>query len=107
MVDSILDNLSLRTQRKAEIRLELSVQTSSQKINELLAKAEMLLQQEDDIQTHSVILNDIGLKSITVLVEYFTSSIEFNRFQQLKQTINLHLLRAMEDLQIELAGSKE
>ncbi|XVJ66697.1 MAG: mechanosensitive ion channel [Lacibacter sp.] len=107
MVDSILDNLSLRTQRKAEIRLELSVQTSSHKINELLAKAEMLLQQQEEIQTHSVVLNDIGLKSITILIEYFTAPIDFTRFQQLKQEMNLHLLRSMEDLQIELAGSKE
>lgn len=107
MVDSILDNLSLRSQRKAEIKLELHVQTAPQKIDALLVKADMLLQQQEDIQTHSVILNDIGLKSITVLVEYFTGPIDFNRFQQLKQTINLHLLRTMVDLQIELAGSKE
>jgi MscS family membrane protein len=107
MVDSILDNLSLRSQRKAEIKLELQVHTPAQKIDALLAKADMLLQQQEDIQTYSVVLNDIGLKSITVLVEYFTGPIEFNRFQQLKQTMNLHLLRTMEDLQIELAGSKE
>jgi MscS family membrane protein len=107
MVDSILDNLSLRTQRKAEIKLELAVHTPPQKINELLGKAEMLLQQQEEIQTHSVVLNDIGLKSITVLIEYFTGSIEFNRFQQLKQEVNLHLLRSLETLQIELAGIKE
>jgi MscS family membrane protein len=107
MVDSILDNLSLRTQRKAEIKLELNVQTSPQKIDALLAKAEILLQQQEEIQTHAVVLNDIGLKSITVLIEYFTAAIEFNRFQQLKQEINLNLLRSMETLQIELAGNKE
>jgi hypothetical protein len=41
------------------------------------------------------------------LIEYFTAPIDFTRFQQLKQEMNLHLLRSMEDLQIELAGSKE
>lgn len=107
MVDSILDNLSLRTQRKAEIKLELSVHTSAQKINELLAKAEVLLQQQEDIQTHTVVLSEIGLKSITVTIEYFTASIEFNRFQQIKQEVQLHLLRSIESLQIELAGTKE
>lgn len=107
MVDSILDNLSLRTQRKAEIKLELAVDTTPQKIDELLSKADILLQQQEDIQTYSVVLNDIGLKSITVLIEYFTGSVEFNRFQQLKQEINLHLLRSLETLQIELAGIKE
>jgi MscS family membrane protein len=107
MVDSILDNLSLRTQRKAEIKLELAVQTSPQKIDELLAKAEVLLQQQEEIQSFSVVLNEIGLKSITVLIEYFTAPVEYEQFQQLKQQINLNLLRSMESLQIELAGVKE
>ncbi len=107
MVDSILDNLTLRTQRKAEIKLELHVQTSPHKIDQLIAKADMLLQQQEEIQTHTVVLNEIGLKSITVLVEYFTGTIEFNRFQELKQEVNLHLLRSMESLQLELAGNKE
>jgi MscS family membrane protein len=107
MVDNILDNLSLRTQRKAEIKLELSVYTAPKKIDELLAKAEVLLQQQEEIQTYTVVLNDIGLKSITILVEYFTASIDYSRFQQLKQEISLHLLRSMETLQIELSGNKE
>lgn len=107
MVDSILDNLTLRTQRKAEIKLELAVQTSPQKIDELLAKAELLMQQQEEIQSFSVVLNEIGLKSITVLIEYFTAHIEYEQFQQLKQQINLNLLRSMESLQIELAGIKE
>jgi MscS family membrane protein len=107
MVDSILDNLSQRTQRKAEIKLELHVQTQPQKIDELLAKAEVIMQQQEELQSHSVVLNDIGIKSITIMVEYFTGPIEFIRFQQLKQEINLHLLRIMETLQIELAGNKE
>jgi len=107
MVDSILDNLSLRTQRKAEIKLELNVQTSPKKIDELLAKAEMLLQQQEEIESYTAVLNDIGLKSITVLIEYFTAHNDYARFLQLKQEINLHLLRSMETLQIELAGNKE
>lgn len=106
MVDSILDNLTLRTQRKAEIKLELNVQTSAKKIEELLATAGMLLQQQEDVQSYSVVLSDINLKSITVLIEFFTGPVEFSHFLQVKQQINLHLLRSMENLQIELAGNK-
>jgi MscS family membrane protein len=107
MVDSILDNLTLRTQRKAEIKLELSVSTSAKQIEELLQNIETILQQQEEVQNQSVVLNEIGLKSVTVLVEYFTEHIEFGRFQQLKQEINLQLLRNLENLQIELAGIKE
>lgn len=107
MVDSILDNLSLRTQRKAEIKLELSVKTTAQKIDQLIEKAETILQQQEEIQSHSVVLNEVGLRSITVLAEFHTPPIEFARFQEIKQQITLNLLRIMEALAIELAGNRE
>lgn len=106
MVDTILDNLSLRTQRKAEIRLEMHVQTKPQQIDELIAKAEMLLQQQEEIENHSVVLNEIGAKSIILQIDYFTQPIEFARFQDIKQTINLHLLRFLDGLGIELTGNQ-
>ena len=107
MVDTILDNLTLRTQRKAEIRLELQVHTNSKQIEELIAKADMLLQQQEEIESYTVVLNDIGAKSIILHIDYFTQTIEFARFQEIKQTINLHLLRFMESLSIELAGNQQ
>jgi MscS family membrane protein len=106
MVDSILDNLTLRTQRKAEIRLELHVRTTSKQIDELIAKIEMLLQQQEEIESNTVVLNDLGSKSIIIHVDYFTQTIEFARFQEIKQTINLNILRMMEALGIELAGNQ-
>jgi MscS family membrane protein len=106
MVDSILDNLSLRTQRKAEIRLELNVRTTAKQINDLLEKIDMLLQQQEQIESSTVVLNDIGAKSIIIHVDYFTQTIEFARFQEIKQTINLNILRMMEGLGIELTGNQ-
>lgn len=106
MVDSILDNLTLRTQRKAEIKLELSVITTAKQIEDLLSKIEMLFQQEEDIENSSAVLTDIGLKSITITIEYFTAHIEFAKFQQIKQKTSLNLLRFTESLAIELAGKK-
>lgn len=104
MVDSILDNLTLRTQRKAEIKLELSVTTTAKQIEDLLQKIEMLFQQQEDIEQSSAVLTDVGLKSITITLEYFTPHIEIAIFQQIKQQITLHLLRFVESLSIELAG---
>jgi MscS family membrane protein len=95
MVDSILDNLSLRTQRKAEIKLELNVQTRADQLLQLAEKAEKLIEQNELIQQGTVFVTEIGLKSITVQVDYFTGVIEFNGFQELKQTINLELLNIL------------
>jgi MscS family membrane protein len=97
MVDSILDNLSLRSQRKAEIRLELSVQTQANQLLQLTDKAGKLLEQNEIIQQGNVFVTEIGLKSITVQVDYFTAVIEFNSFQEIKQTINLEVAEYSED----------
>lgn len=106
MVDSILDNLTLRTQRKAEIRLELNVRTTSKQINDLIEKIEMLLQQQEQIESSTVVLNELGSKSIIIHVDYFTQTIEFAVFQEIKQNINLNILRMMEGLGIELTGNQ-
>jgi len=106
MVDSILDNLTLRTQRKAEIRLELNVKSTAKQIDELITKIEMLLQQQEEIETSTVVLNDLTGKSMIIHVDYFTQTIEFARFQEIKQTINLNILRMMEGLSIELTGNQ-
>jgi MscS family membrane protein len=107
MVDSILDNLSQRTQRKADIKLELSTTTTAAQLEQLLQKTEALLQQQEEAENCSVFVSELGLKSITVHVEYFTQTIDITRFNEIKQNVHLHLLRFTGDLQIELAGSKQ
>ncbi|MFX5752319.1 hypothetical protein ABTE32_23145, partial [Acinetobacter baumannii] len=37
MVDTIVDNISLRTQRKAELKIEIDINASSQSIHNLLS----------------------------------------------------------------------
>lgn len=106
MVDSILDNLTLRTQRKAEIRLELSVRTTAKQVDDLIKKIEMLLQQQEEIENSTVVLNELGSKSVILNVDYFTQTIDFALFQEIKQTINLNILRMMEALGIEFTGNQ-
>src|SRR5580704_69370 len=71
MVDSIVDNLTLRTQRKAEIRLELSLLTPSQSADELVNGIKAILQKKS-IDSYSVFLNDITSKSFLINVDFFT-----------------------------------
>ena len=105
MVDSILDNITHRTQRKAEIKLEVSVKTNPDQLQKLTQKAEQLIQQHETIQSGTALVTELGLKSITVQVDYFTDVIDMNEFNQLKQTMNIELLNILKSLEIELAGS--
>ena len=47
MVDSILDNLSLRTQRRADLRLELDLKTNSAKLEALLQTIKKIMERKE------------------------------------------------------------
>lgn len=104
MVDSILDNLSLRTQRKSEMRLELGLSTSTQQIEELIHVIRKYLA-HPRIEEMSVFLQEIKPNAYVVVADYFTAPISIEEFNVLKQSIFLSVLKHLEDQKIELAGS--
>jgi MscS family membrane protein len=104
MVDSILDNLSLRTQRKAEIRLEIGLGSSADELNKFIEIVKAKLN-HSQIEESSVFLTDIRSNSFLVTIDFFTAPIDFKEFQKLKQQKNLKILKLMEEMKIELAGA--
>lgn len=106
MVDSIVDNLTLRTQRRADIRLELKPATSAESLQLLLAGIKQILQRPR-IEHHVLYLGDIIQQGgYLVHGEYYTAPIPIEEFNQVKQEINLAIIQLMEDLNIEVVGVK-
>lgn len=106
MVDSVMDNVSLRTQRRADLKLELSLQTSSVKIDHAIAAIKNCLS-HPAIQNYVAYLSDITGTAFIITIEYYTGIIPVAEFNQLKQTINLSILRALESLEVQLAGENK
>lgn len=106
MVDSILDNLSLRTQRKAEIRLEIDVGISSEMLNGFIEAAKSKLV-HPQIEESSVFLTEIRSNSFLISVDFFTAPISIAEFNKLKQQKSLELLKTMEEMQVEMAGANK
>ena len=104
MVDSILDNLSLRTQRKAEIRLEIGLSASVETLNKFIEAIKSKLT-HSQIESSTVFLTDIKSNAFLLTIDFFTAPIAFNDFQKLKQQKNLEILKLMEEMKIELAGA--
>jgi Small-conductance mechanosensitive channel len=104
MVDTILDNHSMRTQRKGELKLEISPNTDSEKIDRLVAGIRKITTRED-IETSNVFLSDITATAFMVQVDYFTGPITAAEFNSVKEQVNFQILRLMESLQVELAGA--
>ena len=104
MVDSIVDNLSLRTQRKGELRLELSLSTPSASLDGLIAGL-LLILKKDRVENSTAFLNDITGTAYLVNVDYFTSPVTQDEFNSIRQQINLDTLRLMEKMGVTIAGA--
>lgn len=103
MVDSILDNLSLRTQRRAFVQLELDADTSSQTLNQMVRLLKGKLEtHKDKIENYTVLLADIQKNAYIITVEYFTAPIPIDIFNDLRETVNLEIIGLMEELKVDL-----
>jgi MscS family membrane protein len=105
MVDSIVDNWSMRTERRAEIRLDLSVKTSLETTETFLKELKKLFENyTEDISHHSIFLKELNKTTLTIIIEYFTWPFSIEEFDSLKQTINLQIKKMMEEHAIEFGA---
>jgi MscS family membrane protein len=108
MVDSILDNLSLRTQRRALVQLELHAETPHDVVNQFVQRVKnQLSQRKDQVESHTVFLSDILKNAFIIHIEYFTAPIPVADFNELRQQVNLSLINLMEDMNIKLATKED
>ena len=107
MVDSIMDNLSLRTQRRVLMPLELHAETPRDTVNQFIQRGRnIFLQKKDKIENFNVFLLNISKNTFVVQVEFFTAPIPQADFNDLRQDINLSIIGLMEDMNIKLAAKE-
>jgi MscS family membrane protein len=104
MVDSILDNVSLRSQIRGEVNLFLHLQTPPGKIEQLLEAARKHLGSVPEVQSYNVVFNDIRMQSFVVFVEFFTPNMDVNLFTSIRQKLNFFLLQTMDEMGIRIAA---
>jgi MscS family membrane protein len=104
MVDSIVDNLSLRIQRRAEIKMEFMPNSPTTSIEKLIQGTSSFLDQHKEMaEKHSVFFSEFNKSGITITIEFFTIHCSMAEFNQFKQTFNIFLKKLVEDLQLVLA----
>lgn len=112
MVDSILDNLSLRTQRRAFVQLKLHSDTPHDAVNQFVLRVKnYLTQRRDKVESYNVFLSDIQENAFIIHVEFFAAPIPIADFFELRQQVNLAMINLMGEMNIRLAtkedGSKQ
>ncbi len=104
MVDSELDNLSLRTHRRVHQNLRLANETSSEQINSFVKELQEYVDQHPQTNTEvKICFSDFGNGSLDILVQYFVDTPEMAVFLKIKQEINFKILEILKKNQIEIA----
>ncbi len=107
MVDSILDNLTLRTQQRVAMKLELSTDTPSDTVMQLLKDIQQLLSANNNVLPgFTVNLHDFNKDTYLAQVIYNTYIIEGNQYAALRETVNLGIIRLMEQHGVKLPSTK-
>ncbi len=105
MVDSVVDNWSMRTHRRAEVKLELSQKTTSSETQQCIDAIKKLLQSKaDQFTSSSVFLTELNKNGIVLTVEYFTQPITLDQFNQVKEDVAFALKKLLEENNIEMSS---
>lgn len=106
MVDSILDNVSMRSQRKVELRLEIGLSADVNDLKLIVSSISTLLEQEEMVLSKTVFVSDTGRTAHVITVDYFTSMSQSNdEFNALRQQVNLAVIELLARMKTELAAA--
>lgn len=106
MVDSVVDNLSMRNQRRAEIKLVLSDKTKREQVEKIMAAIKSGIGElGNTILKTNVFLTDFSKDGITITIEYFTQPFTMTEYNSTKQIINLKLMDLMSALQLDMSST--
>lgn len=104
MVDNIVDNWSMRSGRRAEIKLELNEKTAPEKITAFVESIKAYFsQKKQGIFSSNAFLSDYNKNGLTVTIEYFTAPIPLAEFSEIKQEVNLALIDLVKKSGVEMA----
>ncbi len=101
MVDSILDNWSMRDFIRNEIKTLLSPHTSSEDLEKAISGIEEILAKKETVNSYSVYLQEINNDSAIIMVIYFTNfPMELDDLNKLKEEINVDIRKMQEKNEI-------
>jgi MscS family membrane protein len=106
MVDSIVDNLTLRNKRRGELTLKIDLKATAQSIRNFVDDLEQKLK-AFNTQDVTVTMSDIQYDAYIVAIEYFTDVSSVADFTRKKQEVNLMILELLDAKGLNLSGKEK
>lgn len=105
MVDTIVDNISLRTHRKAEFKVEAGLDASTEQLTTFIATVRSMLINAS-VEGVGVYLVDTGKNAHIISIEYLSIVTQpMDEFLQQRQEMMIQIIALMEELKIQMAAA--
>jgi MscS family membrane protein len=97
MVDGVVDNMSMRNNWRAEIKLTLPEKTTAEALQKLIEQIKgMLKNEQKNILNYSVVFTDYNKDGLIIIIEYFTEAFSKTEFEAVKHRTNFKVMELME-----------
>lgn len=104
MVDSIVDNISLRSERKIEMDLQLSVQTSAQEIADFANHMRDIVKSQKGVNSFNVFVAESGKQFHALHIDcLITIGVDVEEFQMIRERLNLAAIEYANTHQIQFS----
>jgi len=97
MVDSVVDNWSMRTHRRAEIKLEMAPETPAATAQKCITEIKKLLESKTTFTSFNVYLTEVNKAGMIIIAEYFTVPIALDEFNNAKEAVNFSVKKILEE----------
>ncbi len=106
MVDSIVDNLTLRSKRRGELILKIDLKATADELKKFINQVDHKLV-ELNTQDVSVTVSDIQFDAYIISLEYFTEVGSITEFTRKRQEVNLMVLELLDASGLKLSGKEK
>ncbi len=102
MVDSIVDNWSMRTHHRTEVKIELNNNISSETLQTIINEVRSLFTANPDVSRSHVFFSEHQRNAEIITVEYFNTTTSVDQLNELRAGINMKIKKIIEKYNLDM-----
>lgn len=103
MVDSVVDNMSQRTHRRGELKVQIDARTKWDQLEGLITGIKGVLEAAS-VEDSNVQLSEITQNSYVITADFISTTLDYKEFNKMKDGINVNIIKLLEENGLSLSG---